>query len=186
MALMKIGEQGIKSLDENSDGKRLCDIYYDQTLVETLREYPWSSATARVRLASIETPEFGYAYAYKLPADFVRLIELYDADGNWDPTIYWELESGNLLTDASGVCLKYTRATTDTLNLDPLCIGAVICKLAAKMAFSRTKSRLLSASLIEEYEKFILPRARSVDTYENRKEIEGELDPWLSSRHGGL
>lgn len=186
-ALLKIGEQILVSLDDGNSDALLCNSLFDQAIEEVLREYTWGCAKTRVRLAKLtETPPFGYDYYYSLPSDFIRLVNIYDNAGNWDPSNNWIIESDRILSDIDGVCLTYIRKVTDTKILDSLCIGAIINKLATKMAFAKTASRTLVQSLIEEYETVILPRARSIDTYENKDVMESQLDPWLNSRDGSL
>ena len=84
-ALLKVGADTIASLDVSQatdDGvifsAKLCNILFDQALVETLRLYPWNSATKRTQLTRLaEAPAFKYQFKYALPIDFVRVINLY-------------------------------------------------------------------------------------------------------------
>lgn len=186
-ALLKIGEQTITSLDEASDNAKLCSIFFDQALEEVLREYPWTSATSRAQLPKLSRdPIFGYDYAYQLPTDFIRLVQLYDGNGAWHPDYYWVIEGRTLLCNLEEANIIYIKMINDTKILDSLCTSALICKLAMRMAFSRTDSRLFVQSLLEEYEQIILPRARSIDTFEKRNYQEDEYDPWLTSRQGTI
>lgn len=185
-ALIKISEQTIVSLDENSDGARLCNLLYDQALEEVLREYPWGCAKSRAILVKTDDPIFGYEFAYTLPADFIRLVQVYETNGEWDPNYYWAIENGKLLTDVDGISVVYIKWLEDAKDLDALAALALISKLAMKMAFARTQSKKFVETLLLEYETYILPRARSIDTHENRDKLEDVVDPWLSARNRSI
>lgn len=185
-ALIKISEQTIVSLDENSDGARLCNLLYDQALEEVLREYPWGCAKSRSILVKTDDPIFGYEFAYTLPADFIRLVQVYETNGEWDPNYYWAIENGKLLTDVDGISVVYIKWLEDAKDLDALAALALISKLAMKMAFARTQSKKFVETLLLEYETYILPRARSIDTHENRDKLEDVVDPWLSARNRSI
>lgn len=186
-ALLKIGEQTLQSLDDTSESSQLFQDVYDQALEEVLREHIWGCAKDRDSLTKLdEAPAFGYLYKYALPLDFIRLVDVFDDAGEWNPDNNWVIEGKNLLTDLDGVNVIYIKTILDTLILDSLCTAAVINKVATKMAFARTSSRVFVKALVEEYETVILPRARSIDSYENKDSMRTYSDPWLSSRSGSL
>mgnify|MGYP003137528958 FL=1 len=189
-ALLKVGADTIASLDVSQatdDGvifsAKLCNILFDQALVETLRLYPWNSATKRTQLTRLaETPAFKYQFKYALPIDFVRVINLYASTEAYDDTTEWSVESGEVLTDYEEAYLKYVAKPEDVSILDPLAQQAVICSLAMKLAVPMHLDEKLKNNLLTELQTIILPAARSIDTIEN-KNWDNEESNFLVSRN---
>src|SRR3546814_4634282 len=74
-ALAKIGAARITALGEASRNASLCAELYDKCRDDLLRAHSWNFATARAKLARADTaPAFGPAYAYALPADWIRCV----------------------------------------------------------------------------------------------------------------
>jgi len=186
-ALVRIGEQIIKSPDEDSKTRRICDEVYEQSLLEVLREYPWGCAKHRASLTRLtETPAFGYTYTYALPADFIRMVDLYDKYGEIDNDTRWSIEGSKFLCDAEVVNIVYVKWIPDVNKLDSLATSALISKLASKIAFSITQSKELVKMITNEYEQLIITKAKSIDTIENRDIMESGLGSWLSNRSGSI
>ena len=178
-ALLKVGADTIASLDvaqATTDptifSAKLCNIFFDQALVEILRLYPWNSATKRKQLTRLsEAPAFKYSFKYALPIDFVRVINLYASTEGYDDTTEWSIESGEVLTDYEEVYLKYVAKPEDVTVLDPLAQQAVICSLAMKLAVPMQLDEKLKNNLLTELQTIILPAARSIDTIENKNYV---------------
>ncbi len=76
-ALIKLGASTILSLTEGSKNANLCNEQYEKLRDDLLRAHPWNFAAARQKLARLaDAPAFGFAYAYQLPAAFLRAIEV--------------------------------------------------------------------------------------------------------------
>jgi len=189
-ALLKVGADTIASLDvaqATDDGvifsAKLCNVLFDQALVETLRMYTWNSATKRTQLTRLaEAPAFKYSYKYALPVDYIRLINLYDSTDAYDDGTEWSIESGEILTDYDAAYLKYVAKPEDVSILDPLAQQAVICNLAIKLAVPMQLDEKLQNNLLTELQTIILPAARSIDTIEN-KNWDNEESNFLVSRN---
>ena len=189
-ALLKVGSETIASLDVSTStdegviySAKLCNILFDQALVETLRMYTWNSATKRTQLTRLaEAPAFKYSYKYALPVDYIRLINLYDSTDAYDDGTEWSIESGEILTDYDAAYLKYVAKPEDVSILDPLAQQAVICNLAIKLAVPMQLDEKLQNNLLTELQTIILPAARSIDTIEN-KNWDNEESNFLTSRN---
>lgn len=74
-ALGLIGERSITNPDapETPAGKHMVSIF-DQCRREVLRRVPWNFAEVWKATDKTTTPDFGYADAYVLPSDFLRLL----------------------------------------------------------------------------------------------------------------
>src|SRR5437899_29489 len=68
------GCQRITSIDDGSTNARHCLTFYPALRDGLLRAHFWNFALVWVKLAqNIPAPTIGYAYSYKLPADFLRV-----------------------------------------------------------------------------------------------------------------
>lgn len=179
-----MGNARLTSLDEDSIDAELVNTLLVPSIKEVLREGYWSSALKRVALAqNAEAPAFQYQYSYALPADHIRLVNVYDADGQWYNTNHWKIEGKNLLTDMDVVNITYIHLPTDIDILDQLCAQTIVNKLAIKLAYPKTENEKLVTSLTLEYEQLTAQRAKSIDGIENFEESQfGEVS-WLESRN---
>ena len=188
-ALLKVGADAIASLDTSASTNegtiqtaRLCNIFYDQALDETMRIYPWNCCTARtIPNLLTEVPAFGYEKAFQLPNDCIRVINVFDSPDMETTGTQWVIEGRKILCDYEIVYLKYVKRPTDVGVLDALAIRALICTLALKLATPLQLDDKQASMIIQELEQVILPSARSIDTIEN-KELLLEESTWIVSR----
>jgi hypothetical protein len=138
--------------------------WYDTVRMAALRAHPWKFATKRITLTPTgTTPPFGFAYAYNLPSDYIRMISIGD-DYLGDLRLTHVIENGQILTpsgssaqtdtgDASTLYLRYVYDCVDVNKFDPLFIAffalRLAVKLAPKFAISAALGRDLSAQLLE-------------------------------------
>ena len=137
MALIFMGARPLLSLDEDTKSKRTLVALWDATRDEVLRDHPWNFAAKRVSLAELTTsPVFGFAHAFSLPADYIRLQEVGEPGDN----IVYAIEGDTLVTDESVVYLKYTSRVTDVAKFDAKFAVALALKLSAYAAYAITAS----------------------------------------------
>ncbi|MFV0347305.1 MAG: hypothetical protein ACK5JO_01875, partial [Halodesulfovibrio sp.] len=106
--LRYLGGEEILSLEQESRGARLCNQYYTEVRDELLEEHHWNFAARYVSLAPLpEVPLFGFARAYQLPADCLRVRRLRD---NADFEV---VENRDLYTDAVSAEAVVTARVTD-------------------------------------------------------------------------
>lgn len=183
-ALLRVGQRALQGLDEDSSDARLVRILFDPTLEEVLREETWNCCSKRVQLAlTTDQPLFGYKYSFNLPADFVRIVDVYDNTKAYNPHFHWKVETGEVLTDSLEVYMNYVFIPTDHTILDILTAQALVIKLATKLAYPKTEDKGLVAGLIKEYEQLALQKAKSIDSMDNYEESRmGEVD-WIEGRN---
>jgi hypothetical protein len=189
-ALLKVGADAIASLDTSASSDegtiqtaRLCNIFYDQALDETMRIYPWNCCTARTIPNKLtEVPAFGYDNAFQLPNDCMRVINVFDDPGQNLSGIVWVVEGSTILCDYDVIYLKYVKRPTNVGVLDALAIRALICNLALKLAIPLQLDDKQASMILQELEQIVLPSARSIDTFEN-KELLLEESNWIVSRN---
>jgi hypothetical protein len=189
-ALLKIGADPIASLDINQtdseavvQSARLCGILFDQALDEVLRSYKWNSALERAQLSRLtETPAFKWKYKYQLPNDCIRVFNVYDDIEAYDDRTEYVVEGRTILCDYDAVYLCYVKRPNDVSSLDAGLTKCIIQSLAIKLSVPMQLDQVMQNSLITEYQRVILPEARSVDTLENRY-WEMEESDFILSRY---
>lgn len=126
---------------------KVLDRWYDNTRRATLRFHTWNFAMKRASIAKlVTTPEFGYAYEYQLPADYLRIVEV--GDGN----IYTDygIETGKLLIDetsSDGLDIRYVFDNTNVDKYDPLFVELIALELAHNICFALTGNVVLKREL---------------------------------------
>ena len=166
-ALQKIGAKRIMSLEEQSKEARSCLVAFDKTRLFVLRSYPWGFAIKRAVLAPDPvSPEFEYGYRLQLPADFVRLVELYDYDGRY------RLEGKSVLADSDVLNLRYVSNVTDLTNADSMFVEAMEWYLAYTIAREVTESDTVRQEAMQGF-KAVMPMAKFVQaTEQSQPEME--------------
>jgi hypothetical protein len=157
-ALALLGINSVANLDENQI--RILESIYLPTLKETLADHEWNFAISRATLAeALPAPDFGYAHKFTLPADCIRVVELYDSDSTW------RVEGAYLMTDDDDVKIVYIAYISDTTKFSPLFTAALVYHLASKCAVPMTKDISLQKQNYQLYRNTI-DNARSVDSRE--------------------
>jgi hypothetical protein len=168
LALGKIGDKTITSLDESSNQARACKRFYAQCRDELLRMHPWNFAIARAQLSKLPTaPVFGWAAQYQLPTDLIRIRSFNDVEV-WDVGTQFELEGGLLLTDMDEAKIRYVRREENANKYDPLFVTALATLIASEIAFPLTNDKNLSQLMLAAFQQVHLPRARRIDAVEDQ------------------
>ncbi|MCZ4280008.1 hypothetical protein O4H49_04410 [Kiloniella laminariae] len=142
-ALQILGDKSIVSLEENSKEARQCKIAYPRAVETVLREYPWSCAIRRVRLAaSAEAAAFGTRKRYRRPVDDIQVLPITtsgEADGLPIP---YQLEGRFILCDLPAP-LKYRYITNnlDPVDMPPDLRRVIATQLAVRLAEVLTGSQ---------------------------------------------
>ena len=172
-ALTLLGDESITSLTENTARAKTIKRLYAPTLEAKLRGHDWNFARLRASLAAVDaTPEFGYDFMYQLPQDPLCLRVL---STNLDERARWEIETyitvsaqyRVLVTDETGVEIKYLGLVDDPTLWDPLFAEAFVLELATKAAYAITRNATLTAELAKDRDD-AWRKARSVDGQEGR------------------
>jgi len=138
VALLSLEDGPISSLDEELEAARLCKAAMTWAIETTLTEHDWNCAT---RLGSLgaslfNLPAHGFAYAYQLPSDCLRVQRL----GGPNDDIAWKRMGREVHTDVTpGPDLTYT-AYINSEAMDPPCANATAFRLAALVARKLTGS----------------------------------------------
>ncbi|RQQ30526.1 hypothetical protein [Burkholderia stagnalis] len=185
-ALTKIGDKRITSLDEDSKAAATLKSMYDDVLDAALRAHVWSFTKARAQLPALaDAPLFGFTQQFRLPADFIRLLQIgqFLIYPKTDTRGLFSIEAGNILTDLGApLYIRYARRVADPNVMDPLFREAFACRLAAEACEPLTQSSTKKQAAWAEHEQAITAAIR-VNAIERPSQPIAD-DTWLESRNG--
>lgn len=175
IALVALGADPITSLTDAKKTATLCAMRYDDTRRSILRSNPWNCNTTRAQLAADPTaPAFGFGNRYRLPPDFMRMLDLPDNE-----EAEWVIEGNYLLTDETApLNVLYGRDLQDPTLFDPLLVQCIAYALALELA------QPLAQKLLPQIEKMLsgkMEMARLVGSQENWSR-EWDVDVLLRAR----
>lgn len=129
-----------------TDNEKLCARHYHVVLEYLLRNYVWNFAKGRkvIMRDALNTPEFDYTDAYKLPGDFIRLISYNDYPNLID--LNFDIVGNHLLLNnngASSINLRYIKRVDDVKAFDAGFVQLFSLYLALNMAFKKTGKQTL-------------------------------------------
>ena len=178
LALAKVGDIAILSLDDPTPEARFCKLFYEQTINELLRLHQWNWATTFARLSqTTPSPDIAWQYAYLLPVDYGRIIT-FNAFSSAMPRPTYQLGTGVLYTDESVAEISYVREITTSDEFDPMFVELIALKIGARLARPLAGSLDIEKTLLGEFSKS-LNEARRIDASDNfmpRKQAWVESD----------
>lgn len=182
MALLRLGEEVISSMDDNVRQAELAKQIFQPVLEEFLTCADWGFATLVTTLAPLAgTPIEEYKYAFQLPTNCLRPLSI-NKTYDWSKSDYFIVQNNQILTDDSTVILKYI-AAIDTGIIPPSACAALACLLASRLATSIVGNPELGQTLLNEYEKVLLPRSRYQDNQASKnRRNERPYSQWRDSR----
>jgi hypothetical protein len=173
------GQARIVSPDDNTVLARTVKAVWDLQRRATLRDGEWNFACLRAGLpAVLEAVPYPYGYAYNLPSEALKLVELID-----DPRDEYRLENRQILTNcAPPLYIRYCVDVVAPENWDEAFADAfgkriawVIGKRIAGSAYNDLNGERLYRDAIEQ--------AKGIDGRENPP-LEQEESSWILARYG--
>jgi len=191
LALTKLGAASITTLDEGTYSADVLRSLYAPAVDALLRAHLWAFSRARAVLPQMaDTPGFGYAAHYPLPADCLRVLAVGQAVGQAgsgagmvvpDTAPRYVIEGRRILINHSGpLPLTYVRRVEDPNLFDALFVQALACQLALDACERLTQSNTKKQALAQELERTLIT-ARRVNAIE-RPAIRPADDSWLAAR----
>lgn len=166
VALTRLGADPITSLEDGSTEATIANTCWEVSRRAALRDHFWNFAITEATLNAIDGESTrNYHYKYQLPADCLRLIEVFDVQD-------YKLLGRSVCTNSSSVSIKYVRDIEDTTEWDAAFVDVFAQRLAAEMAYAITKSQATSDSTLQIYAAK-LQRARFVDATEEPQDTLG-------------
>ena len=181
IALARLGESPIQSLDEGTVPANTAKLFYDPARRATLRDYNWNFALKTARLAKLAEAPVDFRCGYALPSDCLRAIRLRsegvpDYAGSGPRFV---VRGGVVCTDADPAILEYVFDCTDPGLFDDKFIEAMSYKLASEMAMTIKGSTEMTAQMMNQY-KLVASQAAALSGNENR-DAENE-NPYVEAR----
>lgn len=157
-ALNLIGARSIQSFDESTETARRCSALYDSSRQSLLRMHPWSFAKKRMQLApSAVRPTFGYANAFPLPSNLLRVLDTGLDD--------YEIEGRYILADTNLINLVYVADEADENHWDSLFTECMVLYLANKLCKPISGSQTEADSAWQKLQN-MLKQARTINGQE--------------------
>lgn len=145
---------------------------------------------------SYNGPEYGdpqMAYAFQLPADYLRIVRFNDVDSVTTSYPFWEIRGDILWTNQTSAFLEYVRDVTmsgipgsnppTVGTLDPMLQELIAKGLAARLAWVFQQSQRLQAQLKQEYD-LMMARALAIDSRSEKVALRSPYidSSWIRSR----
>ncbi len=147
-ALLCLGEEAITDLTDTSKRAVTAVALYPIARDYTLRLRRWNFAEKRASLARLaSTPAWGYAYAYQLPSDCLRVWST--EHQKYYP---WKVEGRQLLTNADSANIEYTYRNDNPGDYDSGYVEVLIAYLAFKMAWPITQREWVQRSMWDRFQ----------------------------------
>lgn len=175
-ALLKIGQEAITSLSDNTPRARACSIAYNKVRDQLLRSHPWNFAVQRVELGEIdEDPEYDYAHQFELPVDCLRVLDTDLSEGE-----AWEIEGTRLMCNSSSVKILYIKQITTVADFDQNFAEVLSWAIAKDIAYALTGSLEVVQYATQGYTQ-ALREARSFNAQESSPQ-RVQANTWLNTR----
>lgn len=160
-ALLKIGASSLASFDDGTVEAEVAANLYPSARDALLSAHPWNFATGQATLPRlIAEPVADFAYAYQLPADFLRALSA-GISGRGRGLTY-RIAEQRLHADVPEVVLTYIFRPAE-IDFPPFFDQAMIARLAAEFCIpiteSTTRSEALSRTADAEFS-----RAKIIDS----------------------
>jgi hypothetical protein len=159
LALARIGQAPVSSLDEESSVAAAASLVYDTCRRAVLQAYPWSFATRTSRLLRRNTIPVGYAYAFALPPDCLQPVRLQGGSRSGRDTggqgLSFTVRGRDLLADTPEAVLEYIADVEDAGQYDARFTEALVVRLAAELAMPVGGKSDLMTAYRNEYEAIV-------------------------------
>lgn len=166
-AIAHVGGRRIIDLTDSSEEARLCLLFYETTRDALLRSHRWNFARSREKLGEVAAPPFGWAKAFQLPANCLRVVEFNGSETRDEANEDFEIESGLLLTDSNKAEIVFIKRVEDANLFDSLFSKVLALHLGSAISRKLSGSETIASKLLVEAEN-LLPKARQTDANETR------------------
>lgn len=177
IALSRLGESPIQSLNEGSVPANAAKLLYDTERKATLRAYPWNFALRQTTLARLEGGAVDFSNAFALPVDNLRVLQV------WDSTTKQELRystrGGRLYSDSEKVTIEYVADVKEAHIYDSKFVEAFSYRLASTLAMPVKGSPELMANYMNIYQGLV---SEAATQSAREEEVYLSDNPYLEAR----
>lgn len=183
-ALQGLKANRIMSGSDDTETADMCEQVWPSVRDAVLRSHPWNCAMKLAQLQQSATaPAWKWDYAYPLPADCLRVVEVVGADEG--ALEVWETVGGEVLcNEAAPVYISYVWRETDPTKYDALLCKVLEAALAAEIAYPLTASVTARQAAQASYEDR-MREARGVDSRQGQTYGPVVPSTWRSAKLGG-
>ena len=171
LTLASLGEDSIRSFDENNKRARLCDVFYDITRDFLLSKFDWPFARTFRNLNEVlvefDVPD-GVS-VYQLPTDCETPRDIHPIGSRR----HWYVQGNKLYvktSDGTGVGLYYTRKETNQALFTATFSNLLAVGLSVRLCAPITQDKKLARDLLQQYNMmqadFFLPKFIKTSTNE--------------------
>ena len=175
-----LGQDPIVGFDDGTTESKAVNTLYENIRKEVIREHPWKCIQTRVNLTfASPTPAFLYSRGYPLPADFMRIVDVYE--GEIALKSGWKKENGRILITSDGpLQLVYVFDSEDTNEWDSLLTSCVSARLALALAPKLNPDK---KDTVAGMWKELQSQAKRVNAQDGNS-ISPSIDSWVAARFG--
>jgi hypothetical protein len=182
-ALTLVGAAPVVNIDDDTNNARILSRVYEISLRSILSECKWNFATKRQLLTvSADTMDWydsGETIVYQKPIDMIRIFGTNDRDSAWRE------EGDYIVSDTSGLGVRYVYYLDVPSKYPSYFIDAFIDKLCSEIAYAIVNSASLGQLYVEKYEKISLPRAMSCNSQTGTQQSIQD-DAWEMSKYNDI
>lgn len=190
-ALTNIGQDPLADINQKGKVANACRLKYPLARRALLRRYNWNFAIRRANASPIGGgAEFGFDNKFRLPADCLRFIGLFDQN---DPEyqrnytgskIPHKVEGRFVYADGDTIYFFYVADLEEAGDYDPLFVEALGWKLAGDVTYAIANGADHVKMCRDSFSAAIRD-ARMADAIEGSTEVI-ESSEWLDSRAQGF
>ena len=177
IALARLGESPIQSLDEGSVPANAAKLIYEEERRAALRGYPWNFALKKESLAKLEDGAVDFRGAFALPADCLRITEVTDAETR--QSLRYVTRGRTICADADRILVEYVSDIKDTSLYDSKVVELLTYRLASALAMPVKGSPELTANYMNLYNS-LASEAAVQSAREEKNRISD--NPYLEAR----
>jgi hypothetical protein len=176
-AMSWLGGNLIISLGDDTNEARLCNANYADIRDAVIEANDWTFAITRRDLPmSSVSPVNGYANAFPIPSDILRVTDVNDGQD-------WRIEGDSIVTNEGSCKIRAVARITDPNRFSTLFRQTLAARIAADLAIPLTQSRALQ----EQYFKIYMGKLESAIANDGMQGKTRRItSSWLrGSRSGG-
>lgn len=177
--LTLVGAAPITNIDDDSNNARIANRVYPLSLRSVLSACKWNFATKRQLLSvlnvTLDWYEPGCNIVYQKPTDMVRIFGTNSLGANWRE------EGDYIVSDTSGLGLRYVYFLDSPSKYSVDFIDALIDKFASDIAYALINSATIGAQYKKLYETLSLPKAMSLNSQTGTQQTMQD-DAWEKAK----
>lgn len=168
-ALSHFGGGEINALDEASEAARGCNLFYESSRNEVLRDFPWPFARKVQVLALTADSIPGWNYMYQLPAKCLQARRIFIAENSLATDNFFDIYEDKLVCNLANAYLEYTVEVVDPGLFDVKFSQALSYKIASELVIMLLGNTTRKQEFYTQYQQ-VLGEAKTAAMRERNQE----------------